>query len=118
MPSSITGNDNFNSSDNATQTELDAHGLGVGQVYSSPANNFGTTYTNNTGKPIFLNILIQPLANDSFNAYIAIDGVYRAWCGGSTGDSQTKTLSVIVPNGSTYSLQGNGNINHTWHILS
>ena len=76
--------------------------LGVGQtwtVFNSTTRAFGTTYTNSTGKPIY--VIVSSSNGYSLTAYV--DGVAI----GSTASGNSAValgMSWIVPNGSTYSL--------------
>lgn len=76
--------------------------LGVGQtwtVFNSTTRAFGTTYTNSTGKPIY--VIVSSSNGYSLTAYV--DGVAV----GSTASGTSAValgMSWIVPNGSTYSL--------------
>ena len=87
----------------ATQAYVGTQALGVGQTWQdvTGSRGSGVTYTNNTGKPIF--IIVSITGDATYNANIAVDGVVA--CGialnvASTGD--ITNLFAIVPNGSTY----------------
>ena len=98
-----------------TANSLNA-GIGVNQTWSdlTASRAIGTTYTNSTGKPIFVDVSLSwlglnsnPPANYGFTVTIAGTVVIRR----STGDyfnSTTVTASgtygagFIVPNGATY----------------
>ena len=76
--------------------------LGVGQtwtVFNRTTRAFGTTYTNSTGKPIY--VIVSSSNGYSLTAYV--NGVAI----GSTASGNSAValgMSWIVPNGSTYSL--------------
>ena len=78
--------------------DQDLSEIGVGQTWQnvSGSRSKGVTYTNSTGKPIFVYILLQDI-NDNFNA-ITVDGI------GAGAESNLAELpnQFIVPNGSVY----------------
>ncbi len=76
-------------------------GLGVAQTWQdmSASRIAGVTYTNNTGKPIE----VQITKGDSSQIYITVDGLAvghaRAY-----SSNDFSNFSITVPNGSTYSV--------------
>jgi hypothetical protein len=86
----------------------DVGGVGTGgQTWQTFTRIGGTTYTNTTGKPIFLSI--QTVGNNTGGGgtNLTIDGVSVAigqGYAGAIGMAQGFGLSAIVPNGSTYSI--------------
>lgn len=80
--------------------------LGVGQKWQNvtSSRNVGTTYTNNTGKPITICVTKQLRGNQG---YIQVDGINIAYF--HNGDDGL-TNTVIVPNGSTYRVTGINNL--------
>ena len=82
----------------ATTATNVTNALGVGQTWQSVSRSPGTTYTNSTGKPIMVNVF------SSLGANIYVDGVLAADGGGGSGDQVT--ISAIVPNGSSYVING------------
>lgn len=78
--------------------------IGVGQTWQNvtASRDLGVTYTNSTGKPVFIQVSI----------YITADGLWRATVAGvivsdvqaNAGYDDYVNFSFIVPNGSTYSV--------------
>jgi hypothetical protein len=90
-----------------------ANGLGYSQSYATSSKTWNTTYTNSTGKPIFVVIgfsqgSITPQANGvSFGSMSAAN------------DSTATLFSFIVPVGATYRIDiSRGGIGSTWTELS
>jgi hypothetical protein len=80
-------------------------GLGYNQTWQDvkASRAQGTTYTNSTGKPIFVSITID--SNNIWN--FICDGV--TLCRDpSIGSGVNATVSFIIPNSSTYLLSGSG----------
>jgi hypothetical protein len=78
-----------------------ASSIGVGQTWQSVSRASGTTYTNSTGKPIFVSLSVSITATSSLTVVV----------GGVTIYSKTMTTAVtahtesfIVPNGDTYTI--------------
>ena len=61
----------------------------------------GTVYTNTTGRPIAVNIILND-RNDSSAVLVVVDGINIGYLSNSSQYGQAKTLSFIVPNDSTY----------------
>ena len=100
--SATLGNGNITFGDGTTQSTL-ASMLGMGQSWQDVTSSraCATTYTNSTGKPIFVNIGWE--ANQT-NAYatLYIGGIVACY---SFMDTYARLhLRGIVPNGSTYSV--------------
>ena len=96
----------------ATTEYVDKNGAGgLSQswqdVTSSRAG--GPTYTNSTGRPIELNIVVL-LTNASSSATLSVNGVATAGQGPYLigGASANVCLSAIVPSGNTYQLSTSG----------
>ena len=88
--------------------------IGVGQTCQDVTANrvAGTTYTNSTGKPIFVRLEFDLVTGGAI-AYIIINGL----SGGNAAANSTRgSISFIVPNGSTYSYAGTCPI-AKWHEL-
>ena len=98
-------------------------GFGVGQTWQSPTRVAGVTYTNNTGKPIMINIIIAGVYNGQGQASISVDGVTQAgfliWehLGNNTNTNPSFPLQTIVPHGSTYYLSITKGVIQTWREL-
>jgi hypothetical protein len=79
-----------------------ASGIGTGQTWQSVTRVNGTTYTNSTGKPIMLVILIAVFGAGTF--ILNINGVGFTTITNPSGTSSS--ISVIIPDGNTYSYTG------------
>lgn len=78
-------------------------GIGYGQTWQdvTGSRSAGTTYTNSTGKPIF--VMISVYNSQSANILlVTVSGVLISAVGQSTWDNSTQA-SFIVPDGATYS---------------
>jgi len=99
---------------------LQSDGLGFSQAYSdvSASRTIGTTYTNSTGKPIFVS---WAGTNSSANgvAYGQVGGVTVARSGGAPSASAAIAFTFIVPTSATYTVaQGTGtSTTTTWFEL-
>ena len=107
ISASITG-----SSVSAT---TDSQHFCVGQTLTALTGSraFGTTYTNSTGKPIFVIVNSTSAQGINYNITASINAVGFAVAGGySASGAQFHNLSFPVPNGATYSvsLSGSGSL--------
>ena len=97
--------------DSSGMGTLLAFGQGQGWTNVTSSRASGTTYTNSTGKPIFLMIYLQ-----GTNCYITnfTVGAFTApsFPVNNNGANSTIPLSFIIPSGSTYSITAVGSI--TW----
>ena len=79
--------------------------IGVGQTWQNVTGSraFGVTYTNSTGKPIFISVHGSGAPNHG-KIEMYVDGVLMGQQGVTSVASagMDATLSAIVPNGSTY----------------
>jgi hypothetical protein len=89
--------------------------IGVGQTWqdvtSSRAN--ATTYTNSTGRSIFVSVLINLASNQGQN--LQVSGVIADQASTGTGIVMTVMLKAVVPPGATYILSGG--LNGYWAEL-
>jgi hypothetical protein len=98
-----------------TANSLNA-GLGVNQTWQNVTVSrvSGTTYTNSTGKPIFVSIQAVPSTSGGNYVEVFINGVTRGYFGQGSGVSPSTVYSsfwnVIVPSGDTYKATIVGNI--------
>jgi hypothetical protein len=79
-------------------------GLGVGQTWQNvtASRTWSTTYTNNSGKPIQVQIgVVNSTPSDTTATTIYVDGVQVVYSGENS--NRRSTFSFIVPNGSSYS---------------
>ena len=111
MPTVIRGSDNIDTSNVATQTELDVVDgqlLGVGQTWQNvtASRTAGVTYTNTTGKPIM--VLVNcgtPSVTQHLD--VTLDGGILFVGQQATAANYAVTASpIIVPNASTYKITG------------
>lgn len=83
--------------------------IGVGQTWQNVTamRESGTTYTNNTGKPIMVNIESGSLTNRETSCYVgSLRVAYsRTW----NEFAQSITSSFIVPDGANYRVVSNNN---------
>jgi len=83
--------------------------FGIGQTWQdvTSSRSLGTTYTNNTGKPIQVSVCVYH--DEQVVSTLSVSGVVvsrvRQEAGGATG-YQDSTHTAIVPNGATYSVTG------------
>lgn len=103
----VTGTLVTNTAGSVTQTMLatEVVPVGVGQTWQNVLGSraSGTTYTNSTGRPIFVCVN----ASQWFSS-VVVSGVSVA----VTGSSNSVTASFVVPSGGTYSATvGAGSIN-------
>jgi hypothetical protein len=96
--------------------------IGVNQTWQDLTSSraFATTYTNNTGKPILVNVTgaLSSTGTASANIYLEVDSVIVAQAGGRDSFTQYHFVSAIVPNGSSYRVvNGGGDVLHIWAEL-
>lgn len=84
------------------KTYVDSYLLGHNQTWTdvSASRAFGTTYTNNTGRPIQLGIVIRTAA--SAQADFLINGVIVSRAFAGSGTSYEQEFNRVIPNGATY----------------
>jgi hypothetical protein len=96
---------NVLTSNGTTWTSAAATNIGVGQTWQNvtSSRSAGTTYTNSTGKPIFISVSGSGAPNNGAMS-MTIDGVGLGRQGFQSIASGTSnaTMSAIVPNSSTY----------------
>jgi hypothetical protein len=89
-----------------TQAKLETliNPLGVGQTWQNVAASraYGTTYTNTTGRPIFIFVMGTGYSSSS---YATVAGVTA---GGANTTSTSCNVWAVVPSGSTYSVSNSG----------
>jgi hypothetical protein len=81
-----------------------AGGIGIGQTWQNVAGSraLGTTYTNSTGKPIFVYIVVQLSGNG--DTMLTLNGISLDGPSSSAPAFQYIPCSFIVPDGNTYNL--------------
>ena len=98
---------NVLTSNGTTWTSASPVGLGVGQSYSNVTSSrvLSTTYTNSTGKPIFVSVLCG--GNATTSAYVNGAEIQRSTF---TTTNTNTNVAFIVPNGLTYSVTSGAGI--------
>ena len=76
--------------------------FGIGQTWQNVTGSraYGVTYTNSTGKPIEVNIVVTVSAG--IRAYLTIDGVSIVSSVAGYNNVVAVVLQAIIPSGSTY----------------
>ena len=106
--------------DGSALINLPVSGLGVGQTWTNVTSSraTGTTYTNSTGRPIFVSVV--PNASAGLIGSFFINNVFVANSqdtpsGGGGGGSN---FTYVIPNGDTYKAVNNQNfvINQWWEL--
>jgi hypothetical protein len=74
------------------------------QVYTSPSRKPGVTYTNNTGKPIFISLGVNWWMTSGNGAYLYVNWVHISSKSNSANwwIYDPAPMTAIIPNGSTY----------------
>ncbi|MDV4337224.1 phage tail protein [Acinetobacter baumannii] len=108
LTGAVSGSANFDGSGNITIVTTANNAIGVGQSWSdvTSSRSSNTTYTNTTGKPIQIMVL-TPSWNNAGSFDLLVDGVPVVSIGNQDGYNQSKPTSVLIPNGSTYRVNGN-----------
>ena len=75
--------------------------IGVGQTWQdlSASRALSTTYTNTSGRPIYISVLCA--SNGSWSGSLLVDGISIAGMYFVSGGG-TMTMTAVVPSGSTY----------------
>jgi hypothetical protein len=102
VPTAPTAAAGTNTTQLATTAFASNQDLGVNQSWQdlTASRSVGITYTNTTGKPIFISLSLPQSVQ---NLYMSINGITQQIAGGTTGSSQV-LARYIIPNGNTYSL--------------
>lgn len=85
---------------------VSASGLGIGQTWQSTGKSNNVTYTNTSGKPIYVSIVCAWPQYNNASAYV--DGNLVWWWGITNNYAVQVTITFIVPNGSSYYTQNIG----------
>lgn len=99
------------------QATLGIQSIGVGQYWTSQNGyrSLATTYTNNTGKPIFVRVSV--LCNSGTQRiYFLIDGAGASW--NTVVSGAYGSTSFIVPNGHTYRVEATSCTLDNWFELT
>jgi len=106
-----------NCTGNAATATTDNQHLGVGQSWVNVMGSrvAGTTYTNSTGKPIFIAVTVVAGGSGNSTLELVINEVFNSRTAFYTNASgYQSSLSSIIPNGSTYRV---GVLNATINIF-
>ena len=89
-----------------TETELDGKLIGTNQTWQNvtASRAVGVTYTNNTGKPIYVSIRSATVSATE-NFYLTVDGLLISQAYEATTNTRAHTITSLIPDGSTYTLQ-------------
>ena len=85
--------------------------IGVGQTWQLPSRSLSTTYTNSTGKPIQVHVVMQANGGGGGSTTTAVVDGQRQMCirdSSVSGGLSCVTHSFIVPDNSTYSVTAGG----------
>ena len=93
----------------AALTSLPENGVGVGQTWTdfTSSRSSGVTYTNSTGKPIYV---FARYGVGAYDLMLQIDSIVINF----SNNNGRGGVSGIIPNGSTYTITGTFNI---WNEL-
>jgi hypothetical protein len=96
---------NILTSNGSTWASAAPNYIGVNQTWNNVTSSraFNTTYTNSTGRPIEVGIYMNNTTNAGSRCYFTVNSIIVTGTGGSYG-GQGLGLTVIVPDGATYSL--------------
>lgn len=90
---------------NGSTGAVTVNSVGVSQTWQDVTSSraSGTTYTNNTGKPIMVNVFNNAV-DAAFTISATVGGVLVGYAGGGAGGDARRagTVSFIVPNGTSY----------------
>ncbi len=92
-----------------TTVQLDACGIvSTDQQWTNVSSSraLGATYTNTTGRPIQVTVVLRPSGAPSAYAEFHIDGVLAFRADAAPGSGSIPSLTAVVPPGSTYRVSG------------
>jgi len=102
-----------------TWTSAAPSGLGVGQTWQDVATSraINSTYTNSTGKPIQVSVIVSANPNQT-SATLVVNGLNVCKIQNQFGDrALVGSLSAIVPNGVSYSVSASSSSIVSWSEL-
>lgn len=87
------------------------NGIGAGQSWQdvTAGRTSGSTYTNNTGRPILV-VIRMNFGGVTGVMSLSVDGVIICDMGSTSAAGSTMTASAIVPNGKNYVINISGGI--------
>lgn len=95
-----------------TEQHMVANALGWGQTWQDVKSSraLSTTYTNSTGRPIFVSVTVV-WGNASATLTLTVDGiVVQKFANNPDSSDLSMAVSAVVPNGSTYSVAQTSNV--------
>jgi len=94
--------------------------IGVNQTWQTPTRVAGTSYTNNTGRPIQVSIILNSTTSGDFGGILYVNGVELArQVNYATNAGYKTTLTAIIPAGITYQMNFTRNASlDYWRELS
>lgn len=97
---------------NTVNKMISKNAIGVNQTLQdvTASRNLGITYTNTTGKPIYISISV---AASGVVSVLTVDSLIVSRIGTSQGDRSAHT--AVIPNGSTYNVTTG--VLEQWHEL-
>lgn len=93
-------NSNVSVNPNNAATIAQSTDFGVGQTWQNVSRSLGSTYTNNTGRPIQISIFASGSSGSALA--LIIDGLELL----RTNQSATIHVTAVIPNGSSYTITG------------
>jgi hypothetical protein len=116
MPVTINGTNGITFNNSSTQAQ--SAGLGssaTAQTWQFPSRAINTTYTNSTGYPIMV-YSTWASSGGAWDPTPVVAGVSLGRGGAVSNNGAYATISFIVPNGATYSVNGTAAFN-SWAEL-
>lgn len=95
-------NSNVSVNPNNAATIAQSTDLGVGQTWQNVSRSLGSTYTNNTGRPIQISIFASGSSGSALA--LIIDGIELL----RTNQSASLHVTAVIPNGSSYTMTAAG----------
>ena len=95
-------NSNVSVNPNNAATIAQSTDLGVGQTWQNVSRSLGSTYTNNTGRPIQISIFASGSSGSALA--LIIDGIELL----RTSQSASLHVTAVIPNGSSYTMTAAG----------
>jgi hypothetical protein len=101
----------------ATAVRKDSIGWNQSWQDFTGSRAFSTTYTNSTGKPISVSVIVD-FGNETGDTILYVQGsVIQRLINNPDASNMTQTVSAIVPSGNSYSVTSNGTL-FSWKELS
>ena len=105
----------------SSNTYSNIYGIGNGQTWTNvtASRAFSTTYTNSTGRPIFVTIHGQRTTASTTTLSVSINGgTSFIFCSGNnSGGGSQGNGSLIIPAGATYNVTSSDGVIENWQEL-